>query len=63
MSAARRTPEQIREEIHRERARLDAAVAGLGTEARRSGRVAGSALAALASMLLVRKLRRHRRDS
>jgi hypothetical protein len=57
----RRTTEQIRTEILAERAQLDAQLAALGAEAKRSGRIAGSALAALGSVLLFVRLRaRHR---
>jgi hypothetical protein len=57
----RRTTEQIRTEILAERAQLDAKLAVLGAEAKRSGRIAGSALAALGSVLLFVRLRaRHR---
>ena len=59
--ADRRTPEQIRSEIAAERAQLDAKVAELSHEAKRSGRIAGSALAALGSVLLFVRLRRSER--
>jgi hypothetical protein len=51
-----RTAEQIREEIRLERARLDAALATLGADAKRSGKVAGSLLAALGSVLVISRL-------
>ena len=57
----RRTPEQIRAEILAERAQLDAKLAALGAEAKRSGRIAGSALATLGSALLVARLWARRR--
>jgi hypothetical protein len=57
----RRTAEQIRTEILAERAQLDAKLATLGAEAKRSGRMAGSVLAALGSVLLFVRLRAHRR--
>ena len=57
-----RTPEQIRAELASERAQLDAKVAELSAEAKRSGRVAGSALATLGSLMLFARLRRRRRD-
>jgi hypothetical protein len=56
----RRTPEQIRAEITAERAQLDAKVAELSAEAKRSSRIAGTALGALGSLLLFRRLRRGR---
>ena len=43
-----RTKEQIRDEIGAERAQLNAALATIGAEAKRSGRIAGSTLTALA---------------
>jgi hypothetical protein len=56
-----RTSEQIRAEIQAERAQLDAQLAALGAEAKRSGRIAGSLLAALSGVLLLARLRsRHR---
>ena len=57
----RRTTEQIRAEILAERAQLDAKLAELGAEAKRSGRMAGSVLAALGSVLLFARLRARRR--
>lgn len=60
-SRERRTTEQIRTEIVAERAQLDAELTALGADAKRSGRIAGSALAALGSVLLFVRLRaRHR---
>jgi Protein of unknown function (DUF3618) len=56
-----RTTEQIRKEIVEERAQLDEKLAALGAEAKRSGRIAGSALAALGSAALVIKLLARRR--
>ena len=56
-----RTPEQIRSEIAAERAQLDAKVSELSIEAKRSGRIAGTALGALGSLLFVARLRRRRR--
>jgi Protein of unknown function (DUF3618) len=57
----RRTPEQIRAEIRAERAQLDAELSAFGDEAKRSGRIAGSALAALGSLLVLVRLRARRR--
>ena len=57
----RRTAEQIRAEIVAERAQLDTKLAELGAGAKRSGRIAGSALAALGSVLLLARLRARRR--
>ncbi len=57
----RRTPEQIRSEIAAERVRLDAKLSELSAEAKRSGRIAGTALGALGSLLLLARLRRRRR--
>jgi hypothetical protein len=56
-----RTTEQIRTEIVAERAKLDASLAALGAEAKRSGRVAGSVLTAAGSALLLVKLWGRRR--
>jgi hypothetical protein len=56
----RRTPEQIRAEIAAERAQLDARLATLGAEAKRSGRIAASMLAAVAGVVLVAKLHARR---
>jgi len=57
----RRTSEQIRAEIAAERARLDAELSAFGTGAKRSGRIAGSALAALGGVwVFVRFLTRRR---
>ena len=58
----RRTPEEIRKEIRAARNELDAELAALGADAKRSGRIAGSALAAVGSMLLLarRQVRRRR---
>jgi Protein of unknown function (DUF3618) len=58
-----RTTEQIRAEILAERARLDERLAALGAEAKRSGRLAGSVLAAIGSVLLFVRLRARRRTS
>ncbi len=60
-SPDRRTPERIRAEIAAERSQLDAELAALGTEARRSGRIAGSALAALGALLVLVRLGARRR--
>ncbi|HVP74998.1 MAG TPA: hypothetical protein VMS63_03170 [Gaiellaceae bacterium] len=57
----RRTAGQIREEIRTERAQLDAAIAALRADARRLGGIAGSMLAALASLLVLARLRARRR--
>ena len=59
----RRTPEQIREEIRAARSALDADLAALGADAKRSGRIAGSAFAAVGSMLLLARRRARRRRS
>jgi ABC-type transporter Mla MlaB component len=59
--ADRRTTEQIREEIRTERAELDTALAALRADANRLARVSGSALAALASLLVLIRLRGRRR--
>lgn len=56
-----RTPAQIRAEIAVERGRLSAELAELGTEAKRTGRLAGSGLAALGSLLVLVRLRGRRR--
>ena len=59
----RRPTEQIREEIRGERAQIDKSLAELRADAKRLARVAGSASAALASLLvLVRLRRRHARE-
>lgn len=61
-SADRRTPEQIRAEISAERGALNSELAELGTEAKRTARLAGSGLAGLGSLLvLIRLLTRRRR--
>lgn len=56
-----RSTEQIRGEIRTERERLDVALGSLAAEAKRSGRLAGTALTALGGALLLRRLRRRRR--
>lgn len=56
-----RTPEQIRAEIAAERSQLSAELAALGTEAKRTGQLAGSGLAALGSLLVLLRLRGRRR--
>jgi hypothetical protein len=56
-----RKVDEIREEIRAERAQLDTALATLGAEAKRSGRIAGSAVAAVGSLLLLARLRPRRR--
>jgi hypothetical protein len=56
-----RTVEEIREEIRLERAEIDRARAALGADVKRSGQIAGSVLAALGSLRLLLRLRRHRR--
>lgn len=56
-----RSADQIREEIRAERAQLDAALAVLGADAKRSGRVAGATLAALGSVLALVRMRARRR--
>ncbi|HXY80767.1 MAG TPA: hypothetical protein VEH55_05315 [Gaiellaceae bacterium] len=57
----RRTAEQIREEIRAERAQLDAGLAALRADVKRLGLSAGSVLAALASLLVLVRLRGRRR--
>jgi hypothetical protein len=59
-----RSPEQIREEIQAERAKLDTALGAFGAGAKRSGKLAGSAIGALGTLLIVaRRLRRRKRSS
>ena len=59
-----RSPEQIRGEIQAERAKLDTALAAFGAGAKRSGKLAGSAVGVLGSALIVaRRLRRRRKRS
>jgi uncharacterized protein DUF3618 len=60
-NADRRTPEQIRAEIAAERGRLNSELAALGTEAKRTGRLAGSGLAALGTLLVALRLLTRRR--
>jgi hypothetical protein len=57
----RRTTDQIRAEIRAERAGLDADLSALGAGVHRSGRIAGSVLAALGSVVLLVRLRARRR--
>jgi hypothetical protein len=57
----RRTTEQIREEIRAERAQLDTALGALRADTKRAARVAGSVSAALASLLVLVRLRGRRR--
>ena len=57
----RRTTAQIREEIRAERTQLDTALAALRADASRLARVSGSALATLASLLVLVRLRGRRR--
>jgi hypothetical protein len=57
----RRTTAEIREEIRAERAQLDAALAELRADAKRMAQVGGSASAALASLLVLVRLRSRRR--
>jgi hypothetical protein len=56
-----RTVEEIREEIRLERAQLERARATLTADVKRSGQIAGSALAALGGLGLLLKLRGRRR--
>ena len=63
----RRTTEEIREEIRTERAQLDTAAAALLADAKRLARLVGSGFAALASLLVLVRLRarlrrRHARE-
>jgi hypothetical protein len=60
-SPDRRTPEQIRAEIAAERSQLNGELAALGTEAKRAGRLAGSVVAALGTLLVVVRLLMRRR--
>ena len=57
-----RSPEQIRAEIRAERAKLEAAVGALGSGAKRSGKIAGSAVGAFGGLLLLTRRLRRRRD-
>ncbi|MFN0154641.1 MAG: hypothetical protein ACKVUT_09700 [Gaiella sp.] len=59
----RRTAEDIRAEIRAERAQLDDRLSELGAGAKRSGRIAGSALAALGGVALLVRRRARRRAS
>ncbi|HWB21392.1 MAG TPA: hypothetical protein VG652_00735 [Gaiellaceae bacterium] len=62
-SPERRTPEQIRAEIESERTALSSELSTLRAEARQTGRLAGSGVAALGSLLVLVRLlarRRHR---
>ncbi len=61
--ADHRSPEQIRAEIEVERAQLDARLTELAVDAKRSGRRAGKALAALGGVVLLARLRSRRRGS
>jgi hypothetical protein len=56
-----RSPEQIRAEIRAERAQLGTAAAALGADVKRSARMAGSAVAAFAGLLVLRRLFGRRR--
>ena len=62
-SANGRTPAQIRAEIKAERAKLDAALAAFRDDAKRTGRIGGSALGGMASLLFVARLMSRRRRS
>jgi Protein of unknown function (DUF3618) len=62
MAGEPRTTDQIREEIRVERAQLDASVAALQSGATSVGKRAGSAMAALSALMLVRRLRKRRKD-
>jgi len=57
----RRTPEHIRAEIAATRSQLDAELAAFGTEAKRTGRLAGSAVAAVGGLAFVLRLVGRRR--
>lgn len=59
--AEKRTAETIRAEIRAEREQLDERLAELGAGAKRSGRIAGSALAVLAGVTLLARRRTRRR--
>ena len=54
--AENRNATQIRAEIDAERAKLDASVGELAASAKRTGRLAGSALAGLGGLLVFAKL-------
>lgn len=56
-----RTAERIREEIRAERELLDSDLTSLGDDARRTGRAVGPAVAALAGMVILLRLRARRR--
>jgi hypothetical protein len=60
-NADRRTPDQIRGEIAAERRQLNDELAEFGAEAKRTGRLAGSGLAALGALLVGVRLLTHRR--
>lgn len=60
-SADRRTPEEIRAEIAAARGQLNSELAALGTEVKRTGRLAGSGLAALGTLLVFIRLLTRRR--
>jgi hypothetical protein len=55
-SADRRTPDQIRSEIAAERAQLNSELTALGSEAKRTGRLAGSGIGALGALLVLVRL-------
>ena len=60
-SSDRRTRDQIRADIAAERRQLSADLAALGEEAKRTGRLAGSGVAALGTLLLGLRLLTRRR--
>jgi Protein of unknown function (DUF3618) len=60
-NADRRTPEQIRAEIAVERGQLNAELAALGTEVKRTGKLAGSGIAGLSALLVLLRLLTRRR--
>jgi Protein of unknown function (DUF3618) len=60
-SSDRRTRDQIRADIAAERRQLNADLAALGAEAKRTGRLAGSGVAALGTLLVGLRLLTRRR--
>jgi hypothetical protein len=60
-SSDRRTRDQIRADIAAERRQLNEDLAALGAEAKRTGRLAGSGVAALGALLVGLRLLTRRR--